>query len=187
MASVGTVSIFQEARDRIVKDIDNLIQCLGEKKDSLFREIAGLENEFKSKQEQKLCSLRKLESLKARTEEELGDNILSEIQGRVTRELQNGIDKISLEARSLSVDYSIQIDWGFRMGVVKDKIKEFRIEIVPSALHFRTALSKKANKLTRPYDCEGYMPAQYQTDEIYTEWTRADEQCVEPTWADDYD
>ena len=132
MASVGTVSIFQEARDRIVKDIDNLIQCLIEKKDSLFREIAGLENEFRSKQEQKLCSLRKLESLKARTEEELGDNLLSEIQGRLTRELQTGINKISLEARSLSVDYSIQIDWGFRMGVVKDKIKEFSIKIVPN-------------------------------------------------------
>ena len=154
MASVGTVSIFQEARDRIVKDIDNLIQCLGEKKDSLFREIAGLENEFKSKQEQKLCSLRKLESLKARTEEELGDNLLSEIQGRLTRELQSGIDKISLEARSLSVDYSIQIDWGFRMGVVKDKIKEFSIKIVPNSVsyphNFRTAPSKQAKKIN-PY------------------------------------
>ena len=125
MASVHKVSIYQQARDKIETDISGIIQCLNQKKESLFREITVLENEFKSKQQQKLNSLRKLESLKARTEEELGDNLLSEIQGRVTQELQSGIDKIRLEANSLTLDYTIQIDWEDILNVVKEMVKEF--------------------------------------------------------------
>ena len=47
----------------------------------MFIQIAELEDEFRGKQEQKLCSLGELQSLKARTEEKLGDNLLSDIQG----------------------------------------------------------------------------------------------------------
>ena len=121
------VSVFQEARNRIDKDISSIIQLLNEKKDTLFGEITVLEDEFKSKQ-QKQNNLRKLESLKANTEEELGDNNLSEIQGRLTQELQNEIDKINQEMNScsLTVDFSIQgdLDWGNGIHGMKERIKE---------------------------------------------------------------
>ena len=145
MTSVD-VSVFQEARDRIDRDISSIIQLLNEKKNTLFGEITVLENEFKSKQQQKLNSLNKLESLKTRTEEELGDNLLSEIQARVTQELQNGINKINQEMKSLTVDYRIAFDWDWddRIHGMKQRVREFRILIVQTHQP-----NKKFNNKTR--------------------------------------
>ena len=133
MASIE-VSVFQEARNRIDRDISSIIQLLNEKKNTLFGDITDLEDEFKSKQQQNLNSLKKLESLKAHTEE-LGNNHLSEIQARLTQELQSEIDKINQEMKSLTVEYRIEInwDWSWRNGIqgMREKIKELSIVIIP--------------------------------------------------------
>ena len=174
MASVHKVSIYQQARDRIETDISGIIQCLNQKKESLFKEITVLENEFKSKQQQKLKSLKKLESLKARTEEELGDNLLSEIQGRLTQELQTGINKIRLETNS-TVDYTIQIDWEDKLNVVGERIKEFNIKTVPNTVIYpfrflNVSPSKKSPKKTKQY---GYdRECNDLTAESQDDWTR---------------
>ena len=128
------VSIYQQARDRIETDISGIIQCLNQKKESLFREITVLENEFRSKQQQKQDSVRKLESLKVRMEEELRDNLLSEVQGCLTQDLQTGINKIRLETNSRTIDYTIQIDWMDKLNVVREMIKEFSIKTVPNTV-----------------------------------------------------
>ena len=133
MASVE-VSVFQEARNRIDKDISSIIQLLNEKKDTLFGDITVLEDEFEIKQQQKLNSLKQLESMKVRTEEELRDNLLSEIQGCLTQDLQSGIDKIRLETNSRTIDYTIQIDWENKLNVVREMIKEFSIKTVPNTV-----------------------------------------------------
>ena len=144
-------------------------------KESLFREITVLENEFKSKQQQKLNSLRKLESLKARTEEELGDNLLSEIQGRLTLELQTGINKIRLESNSVTVDYTIQLDWVDKLNVVKERIKEFSIKKVPNTVSYAThpknvSLSKKAPKKKSKQKFSGYYARDAEPRNDWTRW-----------------
>ena len=167
MASVHKVSIYQQARDKIETDISGIIQCLNQKKESLFREIAVLENEFKIKQQQNLNSLRKLESLKAHTEE-LGNNHLSEIQGRLTQELQTGIDKINQEMKALTVEYRIEVDWGGRIHGMKEMIKEFSFEIIPNTVSHDFHLqdvppSKKAKKKSKQ---NAFFSEYYCNDEI---------------------
>ena len=198
MASVHKVSIYQQARDKIETDISGIIQCLNQKKESLFREIAVLENEFKSKQQQKLNSLRKLESLKARTEEELGDNLLSEIQGRVTQELQSGIDKIRLEANSLTLDYTIQIDWEDILNVVKEMIKEFSIRIIPNNVSYASHLQnvsptkKSPKKKGKQYGfgvsyartAESQYNAANCTQDAVNDWSEPSRR--DETWGDEY-
>ena len=179
MASVHKVSIYQQARDKIETDISGIIQCLNQKKESLFREIIILENEFYSKQQQKQNSVKKLESLKARTEEELGDNLLSEIQGRLTLELQTGIDKIRLETNS-TVDYTIQIDWGDKLNVVRERIKEFSIKTVPNTVSYAThpknvSLSKKApKKKSKQKPFSGYYARDAEPRNNWTRWPDQD-------------
>ena len=113
MAAIGGVTIFQEARDRIKSDITNIIQCLNNRQVEMFKEIASLEKEFKDKQQQKFTDLNKLNSMKARTEEELGENSLIEVQQKVIRDLQEGIDKLTLQMESTrEPDYTIEIIWG---------------------------------------------------------------------------
>ena len=123
MSILRKVSIYQQARDKIETDISGITQCLNQKKESLFREITVLENEFRSKQQQKLNNVKKLESRKVRT-----------------KELQTGIDKLRLEANSLTVDYTIQIDWENKLNVVREMIREFSIRIVSNTVSYASFL-----------------------------------------------
>ena len=169
------VSVFQEARNRIDRDISSIIQLLNEKKNTLFGEIAVLEDEFKSKQQQKQNSLKKLESLKVRMEEELRDNLLSEVQGCVTQDLQSGINKIRLETNSLTIDYTMQIDWVDKLNVVREKIKEFSIKTVPNtvspAANLQTVpLSKVTKEKSKQYGF-GVIYRTAVSQNNWTEWT----------------
>ena len=169
MASVQNVSIYQEARDRVEKGISDIIQCLNERKSILFRDIAVLENECRTKQ-RKLNSLKQLESLRDHTEEQLRDNLLTEIQDRVTQEIQKGIHKMNLEVHSTTVDYSIQVDWKDRVNDIKESIKGFNIVKVPKSSHSRNAPAENAKKKTRQYSREAsdwlYEPPMYVTNQF---------------------
>ena len=165
MASVEKVSIYQEARDRVEKGISDIIQCLNERKNTLFREIAVLENECKTKQQQKLISLRKLETLKSHTEEQLGDNLLTEIQDCVTQEIQKGINKMNQEISSTTVDYSIQVDWRDKLDDIKESINRFHIVKVPIFFQAKKATKKTRGTYVLP------PPLRYENVQEVTNWT----------------
>ena len=132
MAAVGVpcVTIFQKARDKIKSDINNVIQCLNNKQVEMFAEISRLEKEFQDKQQQKYKDLNKLSSVKARTEEELGENSLREVQQRVVRELQIGIDKLTLHIENTrEPDFKIEIKWGMCMSTLFTQINESHINV----------------------------------------------------------
>ena len=167
MASVQNASIYQEARDRVEEGISGIIQCLNERKNILFREIAVLENECGTKQQQKLISLRKLESLKSHTEEQLGDNFLTEIQDRVIQEIQKGIHEMNQEISSTTVDYSIQVDWKDKLDDIKERIKGFHIVKVPKSSQPRNIPVIKAQKKTRQYSRGGFS----RPPREYVDWT----------------
>ena len=187
MASVQNASIYQEARDRVEEGINRIIQCLNERKTILFREIAVLENECGTKQQQKLNSLRKLESLRDHTEEQLGDNLLTEIQDRVTQEIQKGIHKMNLEVHSATVDYSIQVDWTDRVNDIKERIKRFHIVKVPKSFYPQYTPAKKSKKKTRPYTHEGnaWTSRRYGNDRSFVEPNWGDATWGDDTWGDD--
>ena len=133
--SEGTYSvpadIFQEARDKISQDIAAIIVLLKNKQVEMFAEVDKLEKDFKGKQQQKLSSLNKLNSMKSRTEEELGENILKDIQNKVISELQMGIDKLSIDIERCSVpNFSICVNWGILMSCFHSMIGDSGIEVV---------------------------------------------------------
>ena len=188
MASVHKVSIYQQARDKIETDISGIIQCLNQKKESLFREITVLENEFKSKQQQKQDNVRKLESLKVRMEEELRDNLLSEVQGCLTQDLQTGINKIRLESNSLTIGYTIQIDWVDKLNVVREMIKEFSIKTVPNTVSpaaKNIPPSKKAKKKTKSKQY-GFSVDKTRTAESQIDWSEWNQNLGDDDLGDDY-
>ena len=126
----GNPTIFQQAREIVEQDISMLIKCLTDKKVEMFAEIDRLECEFTRKQERQRRSLNKLSSLKSQTDE-LSENSLVEIQNKVANELQEGIDKLSLEIESAkNPDYLIEIKWEICMNCTPSKIEQSHIVTV---------------------------------------------------------
>ena len=122
------IDVFQEARDKVAKDIAVTIFHLENKQNEMFAEINKLEKEFKGKQQQQHKELNKLNSMIARTEEELADNNLVQVQHTVIRDLQRGIDKLSLEIESSrEPGYKLKVVWGacincFALNISKSEI-----------------------------------------------------------------
>ena len=136
MAAVGVpcVTIFQEARDKIQSNINNVMQCLNNKKVEMFAEISRLEKEFQDKQQQKYKDLNKLSSIKTRTEEELGENSLREVQQKLICDLQKGIDNITLEIdNTKEPDYKIEVRWGMCLNCFNTNIDNSEIVVIEVA------------------------------------------------------
>ena len=123
--------IFQEARDNISQDIAGIIELLKNKQVEMLAIVDKLEKDFKDKQQQTLSCLNKLNSMKSRTEEELGENILKEIQNKIISELQMGIDKLSIDIERCCVpNFSIKVNWGKLMSCFHSMIGDSKIEVV---------------------------------------------------------
>ena len=133
MAATGGVpciTIFQEARNRIESHINSITQSLHNKQIEMFAEIASLEKEFTDKQQQKYKDLNKLDRMRAKTEEELGDNSLIGVQQRVLQELQMGIEELTVDIdNTREPDYYIEIKWGMCMESLLTHINESRVDM----------------------------------------------------------
>ncbi|KAI6654539.1 hypothetical protein LOD99_935 [Oopsacas minuta] len=123
-----SVTIFQQARSTIEQDVNMIIQSLKCKMVEMFAEINRLEQEFVSKQQHLSTNLYTLETLKIKTEDELGDNSLAEVQIKVIDNLQEGINKISLEIRN-TPDFKISFKWRINMEQLLQNIQMSSIEI----------------------------------------------------------
>ena len=134
MAATGGVpciTIFQEARNIIESHINSITQSLHNKQIEMFAEIASLEKEFTDKQQQKYKDLNKLDRMRAKTEEELGDNSLIGVQQRVLQELQIGIEELTVDIdNTREPDYYIEIKWGMCMERFLSQIGVSKIEVL---------------------------------------------------------
>ena len=154
---VPCTTIFQEARDRINSEMNNIIQCLNKKQVEMFAEIASLEKEFKDKQQQMSTGLNKLNSMKARAEEELGDNTLIEVRQNVLHDLQQGIDKLTLQIESTrEPDYQIEIWWNTNL---LSSIFDSKLGVVDMAQeNTPVPLAPPVPLVTRPLPAGGVNP-----------------------------
>ncbi|KAI6658097.1 hypothetical protein LOD99_15810 [Oopsacas minuta] len=115
------VTIFQQARDTIDTDINEIVQYLIDKKVQLFEEITNLEDEYKRKQQQTQKEIQKLDSLLTQTEE-LGENNLLKVQHKLVTELQEEIEKLNLNTKR-ELNYNIEVKWkchskGVTFGII---------------------------------------------------------------------
>ncbi|KAI6658095.1 hypothetical protein LOD99_15808 [Oopsacas minuta] len=125
-----TVTIFQQARDTIDTDINEIIECLNNKRKQLFEEITNLENEYTRKQQQTQKEIQKLTNLITHTEEALGENNLLEIQNKLIGDIRQEIEKINLEIEQ-EPNYNIEVKWKqYSKGIAFLIINDYVIEKV---------------------------------------------------------
>ena len=103
----------QKAKNRVQTEINEILQCLENKKIEMFTEIETFEKEYISKQQQQQKKINKLNSLIEQTEE-LGDNSLLEVQNRIIQDLQNELSIASIQES----DCSVEFEWGFSRDVI---------------------------------------------------------------------
>ena len=133
IGGLNYTTIFQQARDTVEQDVTMLIKCLTDKKVDMLAEIDRLECDFTRKQDQQRNNLNKLSSLKSQTEE-LSEDSLLEIQKKVANELQEGINKLSLEIESAkNPDYLIEIQWKICMNCTPSKIEQSHVVTVDNS------------------------------------------------------
>ena len=113
-------SIFEEARERVSREVDSIVSCLHQKRDRMLEEIGGLEREFEGRQREKQKDISKLNTLIAHTEE-LGRNSLLGFQQRMIGEMQQEVEKLQGESRQ-PPEYQIDIRWG--EGLTRDQFIE---------------------------------------------------------------
>eukprot|EP00800_Vazella_pourtalesii_P007829 TRINITY_DN2084_c0_g1_i15.p1 TRINITY_DN2084_c0_g1~~TRINITY_DN2084_c0_g1_i15.p1 ORF type:complete len:202 (-),score=55.51 TRINITY_DN2084_c0_g1_i15:362-967(-) len=115
----------QEAKKRVQTEINEILQCLENKKDEMFTEIETIEKEYLSKQQQKQKKINKINALIEQTEE-LADNSLTNVQNRIIEDLQNELSKASIQES----DCSVEFEWGFSRGVISmiNSIKLRRVD-----------------------------------------------------------
>ena len=123
-------SIFREARDKVNKEIDEVIVCLKNKKTEMFNVINMLEEEFTNKQQQKQKEIDKLDNLIAQTEE-LGENNLLILQRDIIEKIEHEIEQLNIESIQ-GPDYDIHIKWGFVKKDFISKINNSRIQEIIS-------------------------------------------------------
>ncbi|KAI6650518.1 Elongation factor 1-beta [Oopsacas minuta] len=107
--SSESLSIFQQARNAIDKDIKDIIQSLNNKKLELFAEINTLEKEFAEQKQQKQKKINKLHALIAQTEE-LGENSLLHLQQKIIHDIQQEIEKLNLDYNK-GPSYNLCVTW----------------------------------------------------------------------------
>eukprot|EP00800_Vazella_pourtalesii_P007835 TRINITY_DN2084_c0_g1_i20.p1 TRINITY_DN2084_c0_g1~~TRINITY_DN2084_c0_g1_i20.p1 ORF type:complete len:196 (-),score=52.60 TRINITY_DN2084_c0_g1_i20:168-755(-) len=103
----------QEAKKRVQTEINEILQCLENKKDEMFTEIETIEKEYLSKQQQKQKKINKINALIEQTEE-LADNSLTNVQNRIIEDLQNELSKASIQES----DCSVEFQWGFSRDII---------------------------------------------------------------------
>ena len=106
-------SVFQEARNRVQSEIDQILQCLKSKRVEMIAVIKNLEDQYFSKQKQKHKKMNEINRLIAQTEELVDDNIL-EVQNRKIQDLQNELSIASIQES----DCSVEFEWGFSRDVI---------------------------------------------------------------------
>ena len=181
----SSVSVFQAARDEIALYIAELTDSLNARKVEMFAEIASLEKEFTDKQQQKYKDLNKLDRMRAKTEEELGDNSLIGVQQRVLQELQIGIEELTVDIdNTREPDYYIEIKWGMCMESLLSQIGVSKIEVLQ--LTSNTTQNNYWRRRNR-----GNRPRQKNKGRDWDEdWERPVESCLDNTeinWDIDWD
>ena len=131
MASLSPVGIFEEARDRVIGEIDSIVEILNDKRAELLAEIGSLEREFLDRQREKQNDINKLNTLISHTEE-LGQNTLLEVQQRVTQELNQEINK--LNQQTLQPEYTVAVQWGFNRDIIISHVNSSKIGKVLSTV-----------------------------------------------------
>ena len=127
MASLSPVGIFEEARDRVIGEIDSIVESLNDKRVELLAEIGSLEREFLDRQREKQNDINKLNTLISHTEE-LGQNTLLDLQQKVIREMRQQMDKLKLDGRQ-EPNYRIGIKWGLTKAVLIQSINCSDVEL----------------------------------------------------------
>ena len=112
------VDIFEEARGRVIGEIDSIVESLNDKKGELLAEIGSLEREFLDRQREKQNDINKLNTLISHTEE-LGQNTLLDLQQKVIQEMRQEMDKLKLDSKQ-EPDYRIGIKWG--SGLTREQL-----------------------------------------------------------------
>ena len=105
--------VFQEARNSVQSEINQILQCLESKKTEMFAVIKELEDQYISKQKQKQKKINEINKLITQTKE-LADNSLTKVQNRIIEDLQNELNKASIQES----DCSVEFEWGFFRDVI---------------------------------------------------------------------
>ena len=127
MASHTPGSIFEEARERVSREVDSIVSCLHQKRDRMLEEIGGLERESEGRQREKQKDIGKLNTLIAHTEE-LGQNSLLRLRQKVIGEMQQEMQKLKIDSKQ-KPDYSIHIKWGSNKKSLFRNINRSKIEL----------------------------------------------------------
>ena len=123
-------SVFREAREKVNREIGDLIVCLNNKKTEMLNVINVLEKDFTNRQKQKQKEIDKLDNLIAQTEE-LGENNLLNLQHDIIEKIENQIEQLSVESTQ-GPDYDVCIEWGFLKKDFISKINNSRIQEIIS-------------------------------------------------------
>ena len=128
MASQSPVGIFEEARGRVIGEIDSIVESLNGKRAELLAEIGSLEREFLDRQREKQNDINKLNTLISHTEE-LGQNTLLDLQQELIHKIQQEKQKLQVDSRQ-EPDYSIGIKWGLLKSELIHSINSSSLELI---------------------------------------------------------
>ena len=147
-ANSSQYSVFQQARDSVYTEINQIVQCLLNKQEKLFGVINALESEFINTKILKQNEIRKYKNLKTY---EVKQKSRSEDQQQIINNLDLKIRQMSHDNPGKS-DYVINIGWGFDKKEFISKIQRSEIKKVPMKIRknipkSRPVLSKKENNL----------------------------------------
>ena len=112
--TIPNTSVFQEARNKVQSEIDQIYQCLEFKKVAMIAVIKELEDDYLSEQKQKQKKINEITALIEQTKQ-LTDNSLVEVRNRIIKDLQNELSKASIQE---SDDCSVEFEWGFSRDVI---------------------------------------------------------------------
>ena len=126
-ANSSQYSVFQQARDSVYTEINQIVQCLLNKQEKLFGVINALESEFINTKILKQNEIRKYKNLKTY---EVKQKSRSEDQQQIINNLDLKIRQMSHDNPGKS-DYVINIGWGFDKKQFISKIQRSEIKKVP--------------------------------------------------------
>ena len=112
--TIPNTSVFQEARNKVQSEIDQIYQCLEFKKVEMIAVIKELEDDYLSEQKQKQKKINEITALIEQTKQ-LTDNSLVEVRNRIIKDLRNELNKASIQE---SDDCSVEFEWGFSRDVI---------------------------------------------------------------------
>ena len=158
MASHTPGSIFEEARERVSREVDGIVACLHQKRDRMLEEIGGLERESEGRQREKQKDISKLNTLIAHTEE-LGQNSLLELRQEIINNLKREISKLESDI-SQGAGYGISIVLGFNRKQLIQDINRSKLEVIRN---------RTADESTLSADCLVLSDASESSEDLNTE------------------